>query len=36
MKLMNMTIEKESDLAGPGIGNYDDVERILPRGYACC
>ena len=31
---MNITIEKESDLAGPGIGNYDDVEKILPRGYA--
>ena len=31
---MNITIEKESDLAGPGIGNYDDVDKILPRGYA--
>jgi aspartate--ammonia ligase len=31
---MNITIEKESDLAGPGIGNYDDVEKILPSGYA--
>jgi aspartate--ammonia ligase len=31
---MNVVIEKESDLAGPGIGNYDDVEKILPAGYA--
>jgi aspartate--ammonia ligase len=25
---------KKADLAGPGIGNYDDVEKILPRHYA--
>jgi aspartate--ammonia ligase len=24
---------KTSDLAGPGIGNYEDLERILPNGY---
>jgi len=24
---------KKADLAGPGIGNYDDVEKILPRNY---
>ena len=24
---------KEADLAGPGIGNYADLERILPQGY---
>jgi aspartate--ammonia ligase len=24
---------KEADLAGPGIGNYEDLERILPQGY---
>lgn len=24
---------KKADLAGPGIGNYDDVERILPDDY---
>ena len=24
---------KTADLAGPGIGNYDDLERILPDGY---
>lgn len=25
--------EKTADLAGPGIGDYADVEKILPRGY---
>jgi len=25
--------DKKADLAGPGIGNYDDVEKILPQGY---
>ncbi|KPL18456.1 MAG: aspartate--ammonia ligase [candidate division Zixibacteria bacterium SM23_81] len=25
--------DKKADLAGPGIGNYDDVEKILPRDY---
>ena len=24
---------KQQDLAGPGIGNYDDVSRILPQNY---
>lgn len=24
---------KEADLAGPGIGNYSDVEKILPESY---
>ena len=24
---------KKADLAGPGIGNYDDVEKILPTDY---
>ena len=36
VKLMNITIEKESDLAGPGIGNYDDLEKILPRDTPPC
>ena len=26
--------DKKNDLAGPGIGNYEDVERVLPRGYS--
>ncbi len=24
---------KELDLAGPGIGNYDELEGVLPTGY---
>lgn len=27
------TYDKRTDLAGPGIGNYDDVEKILPANY---
>ena len=25
--------DKKADLAGPGIGNYDDLSRMLPDGY---
>ncbi len=25
--------DKKADLAGPGIGNYEDVEKILPNDY---
>ena len=25
--------DKKADLAGPGIGNYDDLAKILPNGY---
>ena len=25
--------DKKTDLAGPGIGNYEDVEKILPKNY---
>ncbi|HYU58157.1 MAG TPA: aspartate--ammonia ligase, partial [Actinomycetota bacterium] len=24
---------KRADLAGPGIGSYDEIERVLPRDY---
>ena len=27
-------IDKQADLAGPGIGNYDELEKILPNDYA--
>ena len=27
------TVQKKQDLAGPGIGTYEEVEKILPRGY---
>jgi aspartate--ammonia ligase len=26
-------LDKKADLAGPGIGNYSDLETILPEGY---
>ena len=25
--------DKKADLAGPGIGNYDDLKKILPTDY---
>jgi aspartate--ammonia ligase len=28
-----MIANKKADLAGPGIGNYKDVEKILPKDY---
>ena len=28
-----MITAKQADLAGPGIGTYEEVERILPTGY---
>src|SRR6516162_2670414 len=28
-----MTNPKVADLAGPGIGNYEDLEKILPSDY---
>jgi aspartate--ammonia ligase len=28
-----MTEKKKADLAGPGIGNYNDLEKILPTDY---
>jgi aspartate--ammonia ligase len=32
---MSTTIElsKKADLAGPGIGNYDELDKLLPRHY---
>jgi aspartate--ammonia ligase len=26
-------LDKKADLAGPGIGNYDDLDKILPNDY---
>ena len=26
--------DKQADLAGPGIGNYEDLEKVLPDNYA--
>ncbi len=25
--------DKKADLAGPGIGDYDELEKILPNDY---
>jgi aspartate--ammonia ligase len=34
MKIMNTVISnKKADLAGPGIGDYNELERILPSDY---
>ncbi len=27
--------DKRADLAGPGIGDYKELEKILPQGYRC-
>lgn len=33
--MSSMTMQdKKADLAGPGIGNYEDLERILPDDYS--
>jgi aspartate--ammonia ligase len=29
-----MTDAKKADLAGPGIGDYDELEKILPNDYS--
>ena len=26
--------DKKADLAGPGIGDYDELEKILPKDYS--
>jgi len=28
-----MTLDKTADLAGPGIGNYDELVNVLPDDY---
>lgn len=30
---MNTMVSKQADLAGPGIGNYEELERALPQDY---
>jgi aspartate--ammonia ligase len=30
---MSTTIEKQADLAGPGIGSYEEVAKVLPDDY---
>jgi aspartate--ammonia ligase len=31
--MSTLTLDKTADLAGPGIGNYAELEKILPHGY---
>jgi aspartate--ammonia ligase len=31
--MSTLTLDKTADLAGPGIGNYAELEKILPQGY---
>lgn len=31
--MTEMKADKKADLAGPGIGNYEDLEKILPNDY---
>ena len=30
---MPATLDKRADLAGPGIGDYAEIEKILPKDY---
>ena len=30
---MSTTVSKQADLAGPGIGNYEELEKVLPQDY---
>ncbi|HLA12367.1 MAG TPA: hypothetical protein VJ023_17405 [Pyrinomonadaceae bacterium] len=30
---MSTMLEKRADLAGPGIGNYEELEKVLPQNY---
>jgi aspartate--ammonia ligase len=29
----SIALDKKADLAGPGIGDYDELEKVLPRDY---
>lgn len=31
--MVSMSKDKKADLAGPGIGNYEDLEKVLPNDY---
>ena len=31
--MSTLVLDKRADLAGPGIGDYKELDRILPRGY---
>jgi aspartate--ammonia ligase len=31
--MSTLTLDKKADLAGPGIGDYNELEKVLPRDY---
>ncbi len=31
--MATLVLDKKADLAGPGIGNYAELEKILPDNY---
>jgi aspartate--ammonia ligase len=33
VSVISMSAEKKADLAGPGIGSYEELEKILPKDY---
>ncbi len=35
-KIHNKMNDKIADLAGPGIGNYEEVETIVPENFPLC
>jgi len=32
--MTTIVADKKADIAGPGIGNYDELEKVLPSGYS--
>ena len=36
MTVATDVLDKKADLAGPGIGNYEELEKILPEDYTPC
>ncbi len=32
--MTTLELDKKADLAGPGIGNYTELEQVLPKGYS--
>lgn len=31
--MSTLLVDKKADLAGPGIGDYQEIEKILPTNY---
>ena len=34
--MSTLVLDKKADLAGPGIGDYNELEKILPRVTTRC